>query len=68
MSTLPPNLSFWKGNIMYEKKPSSFKTPDLGNLQAVVIDVRTTIYIPRDADAKEAKKRYLSRLGVKKLY
>jgi len=53
---------------MYEKKPSSFKTPDLGNLQAVVIDVRTTIYIPRYADAKEAKKRYLSRLGVKKLY
>jgi len=50
---------------MYEKKPTNFKTPDLTQMQAVVIDHRTTIYIALDADPKQAKERYFSRLGVK---
>jgi hypothetical protein len=46
---------------MYEKKQIVHKTPDLTKMQAVVIDLRTVIYISVDADPKEAKKRYLSR-------
>jgi len=53
---------------MYEKKPLvAIKSPDLTKLQAVVIDMRTIIYISIDADPEEAKSRYISRLGFKKL-
>ncbi len=52
---------------MYEKKPSIVKTPDLSKLQAVVINLRTIIYIAVDADPEEAKKRYLTRFGCKKI-
>lgn len=52
---------------MFEKKQSNFKTPDLKELQEVVIDVRTKIYIAIGADPEEARTRYLSRVGVKKL-
>ncbi|MDX2442722.1 MAG: hypothetical protein QNK30_02870 [Bacteroidales bacterium] len=45
---------------MQDKKQATFKSPDLTKLQAVIIDRRTTIYIPLDADAEEAKSRYLS--------
>lgn len=45
---------------MQDKKQVTFKSPDLTKLQAVIIDPRTTIYIPLDADAEEAKSRYLS--------
>jgi hypothetical protein len=36
-------------------------------LQAVVIDMRTIIYISLGADPEEARSRYISRLGFKKL-
>lgn len=54
---------------MYEKKQNiaNIKTPDLSKLQAVMIDFRTVIYIAVGADPEEAKKRYLSRVGVKRL-
>jgi hypothetical protein len=51
---------------MLDKKPVVHKTPDLTKLQAVVIDNRTTLYIPIGADPKEATKRYSGRLDVKK--
>ncbi len=49
---------------MHEKK--NVKSPDVKALQAVVIDSRTRIYIPLDADPEEAKNKYLSRFGNKK--
>jgi hypothetical protein len=52
---------------MFEKKQTNFKTPDLNKLQEVVIDARTRIYIALDADPTEAKNRYLSRFGDKKM-
>lgn len=52
---------------MFEKKQGAFKTPDLSKLQEVVIDVRTKIYIAVGADPDEARTRYLSRFGYKKL-
>ncbi|MFA5417335.1 MAG: hypothetical protein WC341_02645 [Bacteroidales bacterium] len=51
---------------MYEKKQAVFVSPDLAQLQVVVIDHRTKIYIGRDEDPEEAKERYLSRVGAKK--
>jgi hypothetical protein len=52
---------------MYEKKQTNFKTPDVSKLQAVVIDMRTTIYIAVGADPEEARHRYLSRFETKKV-
>ena len=53
---------------MYEKKQNTIiKSPDLTKLQAVVIDLRTIIYIAVGSDPEEARSRYLSRLGYKKL-
>ena len=52
-------------NSMYEKKQSTFKSPDLNKLQEVIIDLRTKIYIAQDADPEEARKRYLSRFDKK---
>lgn len=52
---------------MYEKKQNNFKSPDLTELQEVVIDLRTRIYIAIGADPVEAKNRYLSRFGNKLL-
>jgi hypothetical protein len=49
---------------MYEKKQNNFKSPDLSKMQEVVIDFRTTLYIPVGADADEARSRYKSRLGA----
>lgn len=54
-------------NNMYEKKPASFVSPDLSKLQAVVIDIKTILYIALDADPKLAKESYLARVGTKKL-
>ncbi|HKL33512.1 MAG TPA: hypothetical protein VJ919_13315 [Tangfeifania sp.] len=52
---------------MYDnKKNAAVKSPDLENLQAVVIDLRTKIYIPVGADPEEARKRYFARLEEKK--
>lgn len=53
-------------NMMYEKKQMNFKSPDLEKMQEVVINARTRIYIANDADPKEAKERYFSRLEFKK--
>jgi len=50
---------------MYEKKQVKFESPDLRELQAVVINSKTTIYIKRGTNAEEAKKRYLSRFEKK---
>jgi len=52
---------------MYEKKQTNFITPDLTKLQEVIIDVKTRIYIAVGADPKEAKSRYMARIGAKKL-
>ena len=51
---------------MYEKKQSIVKSPDLNQLQEVIIDFRTRIYIAPEADPVEAKKRYLARNGEMK--
>lgn len=50
---------------MFERTINHFKTPDLSKLKEVVIDARTKIYIPLDADAEEAKNKFLTRLGEK---
>ena len=52
---------------MYEKKPNNYVSPDLSKMQAVVIDIKTIIYIALDADPKLARSNYLSRIGLKKL-
>ncbi len=46
---------------MYDKKITTFISPDLKKLQAVVIDGRTTIYIDKDADPADAKRQYAER-------
>jgi hypothetical protein len=51
---------------MIEKKQTNFKSPDLNQLQLVVIDSRTKIYIPIGADPEEARVRYLTRGNPKK--
>jgi hypothetical protein len=46
---------------MFEKKQqNTFKSPDLKELQEIIIDYRTKIYIPADKDPEEVKKRYTS--------
>jgi putative ubiquitin-RnfH superfamily antitoxin RatB of RatAB toxin-antitoxin module len=51
---------------MVEKKQNIFKSPDITKLQEVVIDGKTIIYIPLDADPEEARNRYLERTSRKK--
>ncbi|HOW39522.1 MAG TPA: hypothetical protein PL123_03190 [Bacteroidales bacterium] len=51
---------------MLEKKPVTFKSPDLSKLKEVIIDHRTKIYILPGADAEEAKSRYLERTSSKR--
>lgn len=58
---------FMASNHNYDKKPTTFVSPDLSKLQAVVIDVKTILYIALDADPVLAKSSYLSRVGMKKL-
>ena len=53
-------------NMMFDKKITTFKSPELEKLQAVVIDFKTRIYIAVDANPEEAKKRYFTRLEEKK--
>lgn len=52
---------------MFEKKQASYVTPDLAKMQEVIIDVKTRIYIAVGADPKEARSRYMARVGAKKL-
>jgi len=51
--------------VMSEKKQNNYDSPDVGKLQAVEIDHKTTIYIAKGADPEEAKKRYLYRINPK---
>jgi hypothetical protein len=51
---------------MFEKKTSTFKSPDLSQLKEVIIDHRTKIYIAPDADSEEAKNRYLLRIATRR--
>ncbi|MFW6370943.1 MAG: hypothetical protein ACOC10_07035 [Bacteroidota bacterium] len=53
-------------NTMNDKKNTAFKSPDLEKLQAVVIDLRTRIYIAIGDDPEKARERYLARLEEKK--
>jgi hypothetical protein len=53
---------------MIEKKPNSFKSPDLKHMQEVIIDLRTRIYITLGEDPKKAKIRYLERFASLKKY
>jgi len=46
---------------MQDRKGNVIKSPDLNKMKAVIIDNRTTIYINADADAEEAKNRYMER-------
>jgi hypothetical protein len=46
---------------MNARKPNNFVSPDLMNLQAVIIDHNTTIYIAKGADPVVAKNRYIER-------
>jgi hypothetical protein len=52
---------------MFEKKQShNFKSPDMSNLKAVVIDRKTVIYVPIDDDPEEARARYWTKREMKK--
>lgn len=46
---------------MFDKTQNKFKSPNLKEMQAVVIDERTIIYIKKDEDAAKARSRYLER-------
>jgi hypothetical protein len=50
---------------MQEKKPITFKTPDITKMQEVVINHRTKIYIAVGADPDEARDRYQARQDAK---
>ena len=50
---------------MSEKKQNNYDSPDVGKMQEVEIDHKTTIYIAKGADPEEAKKRYLYRINPK---
>jgi hypothetical protein len=41
-----------------QRKQSIFKSPDISQLQEVIIDARTKMYIPLGASAEEARNRY----------
>ncbi len=49
----------------YDKKQTTFKTPDLSKMQEVVIDLKTRIYIEQGADPVKARERYLARLEAR---
>jgi hypothetical protein len=48
--------------MMYDRKNVPFKSPDLEKLQAVAINLKTTIYIALGADPGEARKSYFKKL------
>ena len=50
---------------MSEKKQKPYLSPDLSKMQEIIVNLRTRIYIARDADPVEAKRRYLLRVGTK---
>lgn len=52
---------------MKDKKPNTYTSPDLTKMQAVIIDVKTTIYIALNDNPKTARSNYFSRINGKKL-
>ena len=52
---------------MYEKKQNTITSPDLTKMQAVVIDVKTTIYTSINADPKVVRSNYINRQNTKKI-
>ena len=46
---------------MYDKKTTTIVSPDLTRLKAVIIDVKTTIYIDKDLDSNDARRVYQER-------
>jgi len=50
---------------MFEKKQSSFNSPDMSKLKAVVINEKTRIYVPLDVDPEIARARYWSHREIK---
>jgi hypothetical protein len=50
---------------MPEKKRMIFKSPDITQMQEVVINYRTKIYIAIGADPEEARFRHLNRPEIK---
>lgn len=53
---------------MKEKKANNtYTSPDLTKMQAVIIDVKTTLYIAINANPKTARSNYFSRINAKKL-
>jgi hypothetical protein len=50
---------------MYEKKQNNHTAPDMSKMKPVVIDHKTRIYIPLDADPEEARARYWSNRQAK---
>ena len=49
-----------RSNSMFDRKQNTFNSPDMSKLKAVVIDNRTRIYVPLDADPEKARARYWS--------
>ncbi len=50
---------------MSVKKQINFQSPDLNKLQAVLVDFKTTIFIPIGADPVRARNRYLEQINAK---
>jgi hypothetical protein len=50
---------------MQEKKRLVFKSPDITQMQEVVINYKTRIYIAIGADPEEARSRHLNRPALK---
>lgn len=49
-------------------KKLSFKSPDTGKMQEVIIDAKTKLYIALDASADEARSRYFEKIRTKAKY
>ena len=60
-----PQKSQKRSHHDYNKKQVVFVSPDLHQLQEVVIDYKTKIYIAIGASAEEARSRYLTRMESK---
>ena len=52
--------------MINDKKQPVIKSPNLAQMQEVVINRKTRIYIEAGADPEEAKERYFARLEMKK--
>lgn len=50
---------------MQEKKRLIFKSPDISQMQEVIINYKTKIYIAMGADPEEARSRHMNRPALK---